>query len=609
MWWGTLTSTRMARIVAAAALGVVLTCASVVVTVLGHDSGDIALVASVRALMVAVPIAVGCYAWHRRPNERFGPLLIVAGLLWFVTTLAESDSSVLYSIGRIAAWFVEVQLIYLILSFPSGRLPARVDRALVWAAAGLVAVLYLPTALIDASYPLPAPYTSCQDGCPANAFFVLDSEPGFVDSLVRPLREILTVLLFLAVTARVGARVRGATRLMRRTLSPVLAVALARSGVFATAVAVRRAAPDSAAADALIWIIALGLPAMAVGFFVGLVRWRLFVAEALQVLGLRLQSGTDAAGLRDVLAEALDDPSLWLAYPRAAGWVDADGLPVELPTPESERCVTEVRDGDRRIAAIVHDDALRDQQQLVDAAAAYARIALENQHLGAKVESSLRELRESRARILTTADRERRRIERDLHDGAQQRLVALRIKLELAEALVREDQASGLAELRTLGSDVDDTLDEIRSLARGVYPAPLVDQGLAGALRMAALHTALPAEIRPDGIERYPPEIESAVYFCCLEALQNASKHARGATGVTVSLAEDDALRFYVRDDGDGFDVQRTAGGAGLANMRDRLAAIGGELTIDSTPGQGTAVRGSVPIRWHRPPKGTTGPP
>jgi signal transduction histidine kinase len=599
----------MVRIAAAAALGAVLTCASVVVTVLGHDSGDTALVASVRALMVAVPIAVGCYAWHRRPNERFGPLLIIAGLLWFVTTLAESNSSVLYSIGRIAGWVGELQLVYLILSFPSGRLPARVDRALVWAFAGTIAVLYLPTALIDASYQLPAPWTSCQAGCPANAFFVLDSEPGFVESLVRPLRELLTVALFLAVTARVGARVRHATRLMRRTLTPVLAVALARSAVFAIAVVVRGVAPDSSAADALTWVIALGLPAMALGFFVGLLRWRLFVAEALQVLGLRLQSGTDAAGLRDVLAEALDDPALWIAYRRAGDWVNADGAPVDLPDSESGRCVKEVRDGDRRIAAIVHDDALGDQQQLVEAAAAYARIALENQHLGAKVESSLRELRESRARILTTADRERRRIARDLHDGAQQRLVALRIKLELAEELIQEDQASGLAELRALGSDVDATLDEIRSLARGVYPVPLADQGLAGALRMAALHTALPAEIHPDGIGRYPPEIESAVYFCCLEALQNASKHAQGATHVTVSLSENHALRFDVRDDGDGFDVQSTAGGAGLANMRDRLAAIGGELTIDSTPGGGAVVSGSVPISWRRPQTGTKGPP
>ena len=599
----------MARIAATAALGAVLTCTSVVVTVLGHDGGDAVLVASVRALMVAIPIAVGCYAWHRRPDERFGPLLIAAGVLWFLTTLAESDSSVPYSVGRVAAWFVEVQLIYLILSFPSGRLRSPIDRGLVWAVAGLVAVLYLPTALIDASYPLPTAYTSCQAGCPSNAFFLLDSEPGFVDSLVRPLRELLTVALFLAVTARVGARVRHATRLMRRTLTPVLAVASARSAALAVAVAVRLVSPDSPAAEALTWTVALGLPAMALGFFVGLVRWRLFLSEALQTLGLRLQGGTDAAGLRNVLAEALDDPSLWLAHWNGAGWVDAEGRPTELPEPDSGACVSEVRDGDRRLAAIVHDEALQDQVQLVEAAAAYARIALENQHLGAKVESSLRELRESRARILTTADRERRRIERDLHDGAQQRLVALRIKLELAEELVQEDQASGLAELRALGADVDETLDEVRSLARGVYPAPLADHGLAGALRMAALHTALPAEIHPDGIGRYPPEIESAVYFCCLEALQNASKHAHGATRVTMSLAEDTALRFDVRDDGDGFDVRSTAGGAGLTNMRDRLAAIGGELTIDSTPGQGTAVSGSVPITWHRPPIGTTEPP
>jgi signal transduction histidine kinase len=174
--------------------------------------------------------------------------------------------------------------------------------------------------------------------------------------------------------------------------------------------------------------------------------------------------------------------------------------------------------------------------------------------------------------------------------------VALRIKLELTEELVRQDSEAGLEKLHALGTEVEDTLDEIRSLARGVYPALLADQGLAEALRAAALRAPIPATVEPNGIGRYPQDVESAVYFCCLEALQNASKHARGARLITISLSEDEALRFDVSDDGAGFDAETAGAGAGLTNMRDRLVAIGGELAITSAPGRGAVIRGSVPI-------------
>ena len=170
--------------------------------------------------------------------------------------------------------------------------------------------------------------------------------------------------------------------------------------------------------------------------------------------------------------------------------------------------------------------------------------------------SSLAEIDESRGRIQAAADDERRRIERDLHDGAQQRLVALRIKLELAEELVREDPARGLPRLHLLGDEVTETLDEIRSIARGVYPSLLAERGLPEALHAAALRAPTETRVSPDGVGRYPQAVESAVYFCCLEALQNAAKHAPGASRVTVELHEDDRLRFEVSDDGEGFDVR-----------------------------------------------------
>ncbi len=266
------------------------------------------------------------------------------------------------------------------------------------------------------------------------------------------------------------------------------------------------------------------------------------------------------------------------------------------PTPESGRALSEIRDGNRLVAGIVHDAALSGQREFVQAVSSYALVALENRRLTAKVESSLREVRQSRARILASADRERRRLERDLHDGAQQRLVALRIQLELAEELVARDPERGIAKLHALGEDVGETLDQIRELAHGVYPSLLADRGLAEALRGVSHRLPVEGRLRAAGIGRYPAEVESAVYFCCLEAVQNATKHAADATVVAITLSDGDALRFEVRDDGGGFDGE-VAEGAGMTNMRDRLAAVGGELEIRSAVGRGTVVTGTVPLQ------------
>jgi signal transduction histidine kinase len=211
------------------------------------------------------------------------------------------------------------------------------------------------------------------------------------------------------------------------------------------------------------------------------------------------------------------------------------------------------------------------------------------------VESSLTELRESRARILAAADDERRRIERDLHDGGQQRLVALRIRLELAEEVMSQDPGRARSVLHRLGGEVDAALDELRSLAAGVYPSLLSARGLSDALRTAALQSPMPTSVKVDGSDRYPREVETAAYFCCVEALQNVAKHAPGATSVTVFLSRNGDLRFEVRDDGPGFVVD-DATGHGLLNMRDRIAAVGGTLEIRSVLGAGTAVVGTIPV-------------
>jgi signal transduction histidine kinase len=226
-------------------------------------------------------------------------------------------------------------------------------------------------------------------------------------------------------------------------------------------------------------------------------------------------------------------------------------------------------------------------EKLVEDLASQAGLVLRNVRL-------IEELRASRQRLVAAQDEERRRLERNLHDGAQQQLVALSVKLRLAEQLAERDPARSTAMLAELRDDTNDALDNLRDLARGIYPPLLADKGLAEALRGQARKAAVPVEVDPDGVGRYPQEIEAAVYFCCLEALQNVAKYARAST-VTVRLGtENGDLTFEVSDDGDGFDPVTTPRGAGMQNMADRLEALGGRLRVRSAPGTGTTISGIV---------------
>jgi signal transduction histidine kinase len=214
------------------------------------------------------------------------------------------------------------------------------------------------------------------------------------------------------------------------------------------------------------------------------------------------------------------------------------------------------------------------------------------------------ELQASRARVVAAADAERRKIERNLHDGAQQHLVALAVTVRLAQQLAETDPQQAQELLGQLGHDLQDAVQELRDLAHGIYPPVLMDRGLVAAFESAATRAPLPVEIVTDGeVGRFPQEVEAAVYFCCLEALQNAGKHAGAGAAATVTIGRAvgadglDVLAFMVADDGAGFDPAGTVGrGHGFVNMRDRLGAIGGTVEVDSAPGRGTRVSGTVPV-------------
>ena len=232
-----------------------------------------------------------------------------------------------------------------------------------------------------------------------------------------------------------------------------------------------------------------------------------------------------------------------------------------------------------------------------------AGVVLSNVRLTADLEARLEqiarqaaELRASRQRIVLAQDAERRRLERNIHDGAQQHLVALAVKLRLARGLIRTDPARARAMLEELRGEIDLALDTLNALSLGIYPPLLEEQGIAAALAAQYLRTALPVHLDAEGVRRHPIETEAAVYFCCLEALQNAAKYAHASAIAIVLREDDDAISFSVADDGVGFDSATDGNGTGIQGMRDRIAVLGGDVTIESSPGAGTTVRGRIPV-------------
>jgi signal transduction histidine kinase len=298
--------------------------------------------------------------------------------------------------------------------------------------------------------------------------------------------------------------------------------------------------------------------------------------------------------LEGLLRGPLGDPGLRLGFwrPRSREWVDADGA--RLAGPDAGQDVTEVdRDG-RAVIQIVHDQQLSEDPELLQAAGAVALMALENAELDAAWKRALREVADSRARLAAAGESERRKLERDLHDGAQQRLMGIQVRLRM----LQEDEEKGDLDqrLEAICVDAEEAVEDLRTLAHGIYPPLLRDRGLADALRSVAMRAPAPIEVTDNGIGRCSPAVEAALYFCSLEAIQNALKHAGSGAHVTIVVGRNqDEVYFTVADDGVGMTTTGASDGTGLIGMRDRIGAIGGELEIVSSPGAGTTIRGTAP--------------
>jgi signal transduction histidine kinase len=578
-----------------------LVCVAAVALAAAGSRGDAAFGrALLEALIVGVPIVVGLYALRAPINRSFGIALLAIGFAWSLTALTESSLSVPYTIGRLSTWLIFPCVVYLLLAFPDGRIDKGLDRAILGSIVVITALLFYGTAPFVEAFPPKTLWGTCTTDCPANAVFVLDAQPAWLTKLVY-VREWLVEALWIALLVSMLRRWRAGSPLQRRAMGPAFAAGAVLGVSHFAHITARQLGVDAETVIALSSVWTFCIVGVCAGFLVGLVWRRMLLAQALARLGGALRASDDRVDMRDALATAMRDSTVQVRFrdPGSGTWRDARGREVGWPPDLApDRAVATVGlDGDRPDVALVHDVALLDDSELLEGVGGLVLAGWRHERLTADLGRAMTDLDESRRRIAEAADVERARIERDLHDGAQQRLIGLRIRLGLAEERIETDPAAGIEMVRELGFEAEAALDELRALASGVYPPVLTDRGVADALRSLAMLAPQPVSVAAAGVTRHPVEIESAVYFVCVEAVQNALKHGHGATGVWVTLRQTaDRFRFEVRDDGRGFAADG-ADGRGLRNMRDRIEAIGGWVSIESEPGRGTRVAGAVPLQ------------
>jgi signal transduction histidine kinase len=520
--------------------------------------------------------ACGLIAWRRRPENGTGPLMVLTGFACLVgPLLSQLDWPLAQTLALVLgdAWIVPLTV--LLLSFPNGRIPRSAADGVVIAA---FAFAFLPLGVLWALF-------LDEDGNLLAAF--PDAQlADAVDTVQRSVAFCASVAAFVLI----ARRWRAAPPPLRRALGPALAGAVSLLLFAATLLSDLVTGIPTHPLRWLLWLCVIGFVATPVAFLAGLLHSRLArggVAElVVELRGLR------GGALQAALAKALGDPTVALGgwLPEFGAYVDADGKAVLPPEAGSGRTSAMIDHDGRRLAMLVHDVSL--DVEVREAVCAAAALALENEHLQAQSRERLAEVQASRARIVEAGDTERRRLERNLHDGAQQRLVAVALQLRLIRARVHSDPASAERLAVTAGEELAASLDELRELARGIHPAVL-DHGLTAALESLAARSAILTTLSVDVDGRLPKPVELATYFVASEALANVAKHAR-ATAATLRVHRRGPLAVVeVADNGrGGADI---AGGSGLHGLVDRVAALDGTLRISSPPGGGTTLTVEMP--------------
>jgi signal transduction histidine kinase len=532
-------------------------------------------------------VGVGLVAWTRRPENRTGALMVAVGLAFALNGLRLVGTPLGFALWFLVATLPAAVLAHLIAVFPDGHPTTRLQRV-------FIVVNYattVPLALVQLLLVEPA-RLGC-NSCPDGLLGIGQHHPyGEAVLAVSGLIDVALAVLLLWILV---ARWRRASWPRRRSLAPVALVGVVLLILYtirqALLMVISRPAPFDVGFDLAILALLMLWP---LAFLAGLARTRLD-RSAVGDLAIQLSEPLPPGRLEQALARALHDPTLKLAYwlPNRHAFVDAAGHPVELPAGGDDHAVTILRHDGDPVAALLHDAALDDDPELVCAVAATARMTIENERLQAEVRAQLEEVRASRARIVAFGDAERRRVERNLHDGAQQRLVNLSLALGIARSqiAVGSNEQMGAA-LDEAAVELRLALAELRELARGLHPVILSEAGLGPALAALAERSPIPATVAAVPADRLPARVEETAYYVASEALANAAKHAH-ATAVTISARRrDDGLIVEIGDDGVG---GADPNGSGLRGLADRVAALDGRLEVRSRTGEGTWIIAELP--------------
>jgi signal transduction histidine kinase len=537
-----------------------------------------------KADLIAGPVLVGLYWLRVRPASRFGWLLIAFGFLCVGYIAQSARDPTLFGIGL--AWESAIYLgtLILILTFPAGRLEGPAAKLIVLAG-GAVAALNIWLIAMLPQTGAGGAISSCREICPKNGLAFAPNVERALD-LLKPFQY--AVIAVAAATAGLLIwRIVTGTRPQRRALVIGTSIALLFLGMQITYLSLSVVEADAPEFQkAMQWGFTAARAAVWYGFLFALIAAQLFAGRTLNRLVRQSLRRPSRGDLETMLRSPLGDPTFELRFwnPKAEAW---DG---STPPAGSRRVTVVDREG-KPAVALVHDRQLADDPELLQAAGAVALLAEENAELDGAWKDALDQLERSRKRIGSVVDTERHRVAVNLHDGVQQRLGAIRLRLAMsAETANDVDLRRGL---ETVGDSVDEVIEEVREVAQDLYPHLLIEQGLVSALESAVS----PLQVHHADIARHRAEIELVVYYACLEAVRNATKHAGEDATITIDLREtDNVLTFRVADDGKGFDVATARSGIGLDSLRERVESVGGRLSIDSAPGRGTVVVGSVPI-------------
>lgn len=542
-----------------------------------------------RSLIIAAYWAAGVITWWRRPESRLGQVILCLTLLYVAQAAVGSPEALVYTLGMLVWAGSITYTAYVFLCFPKGQLESALDR---WFVRGYWLTTTVVWGLIVALAPTLPPggsFVNCGTRCPPNGLQVFDGSSSLAAALTTTFHVQFAIAL-IGLAVLVVSKARSSSRIRRRAMTPLAVAMTADIAEFVVALFVLPAYAGAAGVLKLAdGVVTLAVPA---AILIGQITADRLAATTTSRIALGT-SGTpmNLAAIETMIGDALGDQTVRLALwdPHRSAYVDVSGAPTELPRPDATRRVTEVTREGQPVAALLHDPALDADDHLLAGLTATALMLLQNVRV-------VHDLRASRARLLSAAERERLQLEGELHDGALQRLVAIQAYLGLARELAERDDV--LAQIDRAATHADAAMAELRALSHGVRPNALRDFGLAAALRDLALLSPVDISLVDSGTGRYSPEIEAGLYFFTRDVIRNAAEHAGPEAKIVVTLTgRDHEVEVEIRGERTGMRLERDHEHRGITDMRDRIESLGGVVRVHTVARAGIALRAVIPVR------------